>query len=155
MAILGHIARMNHALKVDATKKPNPEALNNALRRAAQMAKHDVLVVIVSDMAGVNADSERLIAQIAAHNDVLTLMTHDHYRLNAINNALNVSDGTQQTDIDFTDKSTRTHLQSDFEKEQHRLEHYLRRLAAPMLMISNGEDTVTQIRRLLGVPAHK
>jgi uncharacterized protein (DUF58 family) len=152
MAILGHIVRMNHALKVDASLKSNPQALNNALRRAAQMAKHDVLVVIVSDMAGVNADSERLIAQIAEHNDVLTLMTHDHYRLNAINNALNVSDGIQQTEVDFTDKPTRTHLEADFKNEQRRLEKHLRRLAAPMLMISNGEDTVQQIRKYFGVP---
>lgn len=152
MTILGHIVRMNHALKVDSTNEPNPEALNNALRRTAQMAKHDVLVVIVSDMAGVNADSERLIAQIAQHNDVLTFMTHDHARLNSLSSALNISDGTLQTEVDFTNKKTRSHLSADFKKEQHDLEKYLRRLAAPMLMISNGEDTVTQLRRLFGVP---
>ena len=155
MTILSHIVRMNHALNVDATNEPNPEALNNTLRRTAQMAKHDVLVVIVSDMAGVNTDSERLIAQIAAHNDVLTFMTHDHARLNALSTALNVSNGTLQTEIDFTNKKIRSHLRSNFEQEQHKLEQYLRRLAAPMLMISNGEETVTQIRKYFGVPTRK
>ena len=152
MTILGHIVRMNHALKVDSTQDPNPNALNNALRRAAQIAKHDVLIVIVSDMAGVDADSERLVAQMAAHNDVLTIMTHDHSRLDAFSNALNVSDGTQQTEVNFTDKTTREHIAADFKQEEQQLEHYLRRLTAPMLMISNGEDTVTQLRRQLGVP---
>ena len=33
-----------------------------------------------------------------------------------------------------------------------KLEKHLRRLATPMLMISNGEDTVSQLRRLFGVP---
>lgn len=152
MTILGHIVRMNHALKVDTAQQPNPSALNNALRRAAQIAKHDVLIVIVSDMAGVDADSERLVAQMSEHNDVLTIMAHDHSRLDAFSNSLNVSDGTQQTEVNFTDKATREHLKSDFDQEQHKLEKHLRRLTAPMLMISNGEDTVTQLRRQLGVP---
>lgn len=152
MTILGHIVRMNHALKVDTDQQPNPDALNNALRRAAQIATHDVLIVIVSDMAGIDADSERLVAQMAAHNDVLTIMTHDHSRLDAFSSSLNVSDGTQQTEVNFTDKATRDHLKSDFDQEQQQLEQHLRRLAAPMLMVSNGEDTVTQLRRLFGVP---
>ena len=152
MTILGHIVRMNHALKVDTDQQHNPNALNNALRRAAQIAKHDVLIVIVSDMAGVDADSERIVAQMAAHNDVLTIMTHDQARLDAFSDSLNVSNGTHQTEVNFTEKTTRDHLKADFDQEQQKLEKHLRRLAAPMLMISNGEDTVTQLRRLFGVP---
>jgi len=152
MTILGHIVRMNHALKVDHIQKPNSNALNDALRRAAQIAKHDVLIVIVSDMAGVDADSARLVAQMAAHNDVLTMMTHDHSRVDAFNHPLNLSNGTQQTEVDFTNKAIRDPIATDFKHEQERLEHHLRRLSAPMLMISNGEDTVTQLRRQLGVP---
>lgn len=153
MTILGHIVRMNHALKVGSTQTANPDALNTALRHATQIATHDVLVVIVSDMAGVNEESGRLIAQIAAHNDVLTLMTHDHARLHAFKDSLRVSDGDTHQDIDFTNQTIRNQLRADFENEQLQLEQHLRRLAAPMLMISNGENTTAQIRKHFGLPA--
>ena len=51
-----------------------------------------------------------------------------------------------------TTPSTRDQIAADLKQEEQRLEQHLRRLAAPMLMISNGEDTVTQLRKLLGVP---
>lgn len=152
MGILGHIVRMNHALKLDIHQQSDPDALNQALRRASQIATHDVLIVIVSDMVGVNAASERLIARLAAHNDVLTLMIHDQARLHAFETSLRISDGHRQRELDFGNAALRQALSDDFNQEQQRLEHYLRRLAAPMLMISNGEDSVAQIRRLLGVP---
>lgn len=152
LQVLGKLVRMNHALSLSAAPSPDPNVFNKALQRAQQIATHDVLVVIVSDMSGADAESERLITQLSEHNDVLALMTHDASRLDGISAPLHISDGKQQREVDFTDKSTRNHLSQDYSREQQRLEQHLRRLAAPMLMISNAEPTVPQLRRLLGVP---
>ena len=37
--------------------------------------------------------------------------------------------------------------------EQRRVAGFLRRLSAPLLMVSNEGDVVDQVRRLLGMPA--
>ena len=153
LQILGKVVRMNHALSLETTQKSNTDVFNKALQRAKQLAKHDVLVVIVSDMSSADARSEQLITQIAEHNDVLALLTHDASRLDGFPDALPISDGTQQRVIQFNNKHIRELLTKDYRAEQQRLEQHMRRLAAPMLMISNGESTVAQLRRLFGVPA--
>ncbi|MGB0344152.1 MAG: DUF58 domain-containing protein [Coraliomargarita sp.] len=153
MAILGHIVRMNQALRAGRTAPPTAEAFNKALRQAASMAPHDVLVVVVSDLAGIDSETARIVNRIAAHNDVITLLTHDASRLDAFNQSVQISDGNQQTEIDFAAHSVRQRLKADFEEETKRIQDHLRRISAPMLTISNAEDTVAQIRRHLGVPA--
>ena len=153
LQILGEVVRMNHALSLETHPEQDHNVFNKALQRAKQIAKHDVLVVIISDMSSADAQSEQLITQIAEHNDVLALLTHDASRLDGFPDALSISDGKQQREIQFNNQGIREQLTKDYLAEQLRLEQHLRRLAAPMLMISNGESTVTQLRRLFGVPA--
>ena len=109
--------------------------------------------VIISDMSSADARSEQLITQIAEHNDVLALLTHDASRIDGFPETLAISNGSQQREIQFNKAHIREQLTQDYLAEQQRLEQHLRRLAAPMLMISNGEPTVAQLRRLFGVPA--
>ncbi len=153
MAILGHIVRMNHALRAGKSQPPCPKAINHALTLAASLTPHDGLVVLISDLAGINTESARLVDRIAAHNDIITLLTHDASRIDAFLKSMNISDGQQQTEVDFSATTIRRRLAADFEEEATRAEKYLRRLSAPMLRINTAEDSVTQIRRLLGVPA--
>ncbi|ADE55210.1 DUF58 domain-containing protein [Coraliomargarita akajimensis] len=150
--LLGQIVRMNHQLQASPEHPIKPENLNRALRQTAQVAKHDALVVLISDMVGIDSESERQITRIAEHNDVLCLMVHDVSRLHTVELSLQVSDGQQQQEIDFGNKQIRSALIEDYSGEQVRLQQYLRRLAAPMLMINNGADTLTQIRQYFGVP---
>ena len=152
MTILGHIVRMNHSLRAGQSASPNTDALNNALRQAHSMAPHDVLVVLISDLAGVNSKSAQLVNRIAAHNDSITLMTHDASRLNTFKKSLEISDGTEQSEVDCSLRSVRERLNANFEDETARIENHLHRLSAPILRINNNEDTLVQIRRHLGVP---
>ena len=63
-----------------------------------------------------------------------------------------MSDGTNQADIDLNDSRLRERLIADYREEQEHITRSLRRLSAPLLMISNEGDVVSQVRRLLGVP---
>jgi len=152
MSILGTIIRMNHELKVDAQLEPNPENLNRALEMALRLVPNDALIVMVSDYFGVDEQTERIVARIAEHNDVLALLVHDPVRLEPGEQPLTASDGTLQTEIDFADKSVREKLVASYRDEQLRIAHFLSRLAAPLLMVSNEGDVVQQVRRLLGIP---
>ena len=152
MSILGTIVRMNHALQADAQAESNPDMLNRALEKALQLVPHDALVVMVSDYFGVDERTERLTAQMAEHNDVLALLVHDPIRLQPAEQRVTVSDGSLQMEIDFADKGVREKLAENYYEEQLYITHFLNKLAAPLLMVSNEGDVVNQVRRLLGVP---
>jgi len=152
MAILHALLGMNHALRADSSVPAAPQMLNRALEKALRLSPHDVLVVIVSDFFGVDARTEQLVARIAAHNDILGLLVHDPMRVRPAAERLRVGDGSRQLEIDLRDARLRDRLVSDYRDEQHRIAHLLRRLSAPLLMISNEGDLVEQVRRLLGVP---
>jgi uncharacterized protein (DUF58 family) len=152
MAILHAVIEMNHALKAGSETPPAPAMLNTALEKAMRLAKHDVLVVIISDFLGVDDETRKLTAQIAAHNDILGILVHDPMRLDPPAERLRVSDGTNQADIDLNDSRLRERLIADYREEQEHITRSLRRLSAPLLMISNEGDVVSQVRRLLGVP---
>lgn len=152
MSILGTVVRMNHALQADAEVEPNPDMLNRALEKALQLVPHDALVVMISDYFGVDERTEQLTAQMAGHNDVLALLVHDPIRLRPAEQQVTVSDGSLQMEIDFADKRVREKLSENYYEEQQYITHFLNKLAAPLLMVSNEGDVVNQVRRLLGVP---
>jgi uncharacterized protein (DUF58 family) len=152
MSILGAVVRMNHALQADTQAEPNPAMLNLALEKALQLVPHDALVVMISDYFGVDEQTERLTARMAEHNDVLALLVHDPIRLQPAKQQVTVSDGSLQMEIDFADKQVRKKLAENYYEEQQYITHFLSKLAAPLLMVSNEGDVVNQVRKLLGVP---
>jgi uncharacterized protein (DUF58 family) len=152
MSILGAVLKMNHELRADSQVEPAPGALNRALDTARKFISHDTLVVVISDFSGVDQESERLTARIAEHNDVLALLVHDPMRLRPTARNLTVSDGSKQMDIDFSNKKLSEKIVKDYGDEQENITRSLRKLAAPLLMISNEGDVVDQVRYLLGAP---
>jgi uncharacterized protein (DUF58 family) len=144
---------MNHALRVGAAPRHAPGRLNEALKRAARMAPHDALVVVISDFFGIDEETERLVARLGAHNDVLGLLVHDPIRLNPeAAGEIGVSDGEGQFLLNLGDAKVRAAIVDDYAAEQARIARLLRTLSAPLLLISNEGDVVEQVRRHLGVP---
>ena len=152
MQILGEVVRQNHALAADRTVESNPGQLNRVLERARILAPHDVLVITISDGFGTDATTERLSAGLVEHNDLLALLVHDPLRLDPRGPCMTVSDGSLQIDLDLSDRKVSDAIAEDYRNDQEQMAHFLRRLSAPLLMISNQGDPVDQVRRLLGVP---
>jgi hypothetical protein len=99
----------------------------------------------------VDEQTERLTARMAAHNDILALLVHDPIRLQPAEQQVTVSDGQLQMEINFADEGVREKVAENYREEQRQIKHFLSRLAAPMLMVSNQGDVVEQVRQLLGV----
>jgi uncharacterized protein (DUF58 family) len=151
MGILHSVLGMNHQLAANSRVEANPSMLNAALEKASRLASHDVLVVLVSDFSGINAETERLISRIARHNDLLGFLVYDKVRVDPPEIPMAVSDGTLQIGIDFQQKDIRKKVFQDYEKEQEHIQSFLRKLSAPLLMINNHEDVVAQVRKHFGV----
>lgn len=152
MSILHTVVSMNHQLRINSEHKPGPQQLNEAMAKAVRLATHDVLVVIVSDFFGADEQTEKLVTQLAVHNDVLGLLVHDPIRLAPAAHNISVSDGSLQMPLALADPKVREILANDYREEQERITHFLRKLSAPLLMISNEGDVVEQVRHLLGMP---
>ncbi|MEX0324836.1 MAG: DUF58 domain-containing protein [Puniceicoccaceae bacterium] len=151
MGILHSVLQMNHALEAKSTVAPNPAMLNAALEKAARLAKHDVLVVIVSDFFGIDAETERLIARMTRHNDLLGFLVHDPVRLVPPGAGITVSDGSLQMEVDFSSRTVREKVVRDYGDEQEQIRGFLRKLSAPLLLINNEEDVVAQVRKYFGI----
>jgi uncharacterized protein (DUF58 family) len=152
MSILNVVMRMNQALRFGSGTSVGPERLNQALTKAVRLVAHDALVVVISDFFGADEQTDRLIAQLAAHNDVLGVLVHDPVRLDPVRHNISVSDGERQMPLDLANPRVREAIAKDYRDDQQRITHFLRKLSAPLLMISNEGDVVDQVRRLLGVP---
>jgi len=155
MQILGEVVRQNRLLAADSTVAEEPGQFNRVLEKARVIAPHDALLVIISDGMGADAETERLIAGLVEHNDALMLLVHDPTRIDPSGPRLTVSDGSLQMDLDLGDPRVSGAMADDLRREQEEMTHFLRRLSAPLLMISNQGDTVQQVRRLLGVPGRR
>ena len=151
MSMFHALIELNHQLSVKASIARQPQQLNDALLAASQMVSHDALVVIISDFYGVNEQTQKLVAQLARHNDILGMLVHDPVRINPIDQNIHVSDGVLQFPLMLKNKKTRQAIIEDYLREQELIKTYLRQLSAPLLMISNEGDVVDQVRQLLGI----
>jgi hypothetical protein len=76
LRILHEAVRLNQALATGATGAVDV-SLNDALEAATRRATHDHLVVVISDLAGANEDTQRVATELSAHNDVLIVAVYD------------------------------------------------------------------------------
>ncbi len=152
-ALLEATAEMNAALHADRRVDPAPGSLNRVLKSAARLAHHDHLVVIYSDFDGIDGTTHRRLSGIAAHNDLILVLVHDpaavelgaEQRVQAV-----FGDGRMQAEIDLASDAARQALTGFSRQRLERIVRWQQELKLSVLPLSAGEETLPQIRRLLG-----
>ncbi|HAH44714.1 MAG TPA: DUF58 domain-containing protein, partial [Planctomycetaceae bacterium] len=76
LRLFHEIVKMNQQLASDQPAA-GTTTLNDALEKALHVAKHDCLVVLISDLDGADAETRRLSTLIAARNDMLVAAVYD------------------------------------------------------------------------------
>ena len=149
--ILAEVVRQNRALSATSPVPPDPALLNEALRRAARLANHDWLVCLISDTAGADAESVRLVTDITAHNDVLSIIVHDPLEeaLPDIGHAV-MAEGDRQIEVDLSADPLRRRFASAFALRRQKAEHFSLHHAIPVLPVATDRDVAGQFRELLG-----
>ncbi|WP_265594143.1 DUF58 domain-containing protein [Haloferula sp. BvORR071] len=151
MRLLGKIVEYNRALSFSAGIRPAPEMLNVALHRAEQLAKHDTLVILVSDGSGGDGETNAVLSRIAAHNDVMVVLIHDPLEMDLPKAGPRVfAAGDLQLEADTSKKSLRETFHDDFQERLEAAKHFLIQREVPIMPISTDEDVAKQVRRLLG-----
>ncbi|CAH1668839.1 MULTISPECIES: DUF58 domain-containing protein [unclassified Chelatococcus] len=151
MRILGPLVRHNNALTARDERPSDPGLLNQALKRAASVAKHDSLVCLITDAGGADAETVKLVTGITAHNDVLMIFISDPLEstLPPIGRAV-FAEGTGQIEVNTTAAGLRRRFSADFVDRRAGIEHFSRRRAIPILTLSTAADVSGQLREQLG-----
>lgn len=150
LEILKSITAMNREMSVNSPAV-NSQQLNNVLQQAARIAKHDYLVILITDGHGADPKSRQLCDQISEHNDLLVTFIYDPLEASLpATGKLVCSDGSGQITIDTRKSELRTQFAQGFQKRLEQLQELARRRSMPLLTVSAAEETLPQLRRQLG-----
>jgi len=142
---------MNHQLSADAAGQPNYQQFSEALHHARRLANHDHLIAIISDFAGADESSAKIILQMVQNNDLLAAVVHDPIALDmGENGKLVVTEGELQVELNLGDRKIREPLLNFSRSRLQEVMEYLKKLAIPVLPVHTGQDVVDQVRYLLG-----
>lgn len=149
--VLSEVHRQNAALAHPSAQETTTGGLNEALRIAVRMAKHDGLICLISDAAGEDDETTRLVTQLCAHNDVLAIFVHDPLEgdLPDVGPAT-FNSGQAQIEIDASAPALRERFSTDHTQWRARLAQFSRNRAIPVLPISTTRDVGDQLRELIG-----
>ncbi|MCP3686908.1 MAG: DUF58 domain-containing protein [Gammaproteobacteria bacterium] len=123
-----------------------------ALNRLRQVARPGSLIVLISDFRFLDETCRMHLAQLARHNDVVLLFTHDpleqnlppsgHYRL---------TDGVSELAIDSTNRASRGQYQQRFDHHHQAIERLCNQLQLFLIDISTANDVLDSLQAGLGL----
>ncbi|WP_353476741.1 DUF58 domain-containing protein (plasmid) [Salipiger sp. H15] len=149
-SFLGKIAEANLSLHANAEVE-SPMGIREPLQVVAQIAKRDHLIFLISDFDEVDWRSERLISSLSRRNDVILCPVSDPMtRTPPADLKLVASDGRMQAEIDTSDRATLQALARMSQSHAEALQGWSRKFGIPLMPLTAAEDTVAQVRRLLG-----
>lgn len=154
MRILHALEEQNHTLSLDKGIVPNPGMFNEALRCCVRLAKHDFLVCVISDAAGSDEESCRLMTRIAQHNDVLFAYIVDPLEADLPEaGPLVFSDGTQQLEVDTGSRRLRERFSETFAEKRAEGRQFLLQRETPVVPLTTASSVIEQLRHHLGAHA--
>ena len=150
-ALLETIAQRNQALHADKTVTVEPGSLNRVLKSVRRIAHHDHLVLVFSDFDGIDDATHRQLSGIAAHNDVLLFLVHDPSGWGVETTGREVvGDGTMQAELDFGSTTIRDAVNRAAAARLKKIVEWQSEINLSVLPISAGEETLPQLRKLMG-----
>ena len=148
---LAALAEANGMLAADA---PNaaPMPLNRVLRAVARIAPRNHLVLVLSDFDAVDEETRRLVSTLSRRNDlVLGLVSYPFAEDLPQGVSLVVSDGELQAEVNTADRAAHRSLREMTRGRLAEILDWQRALGVPVLPLSSAEETVPQLRRLMGL----
>ena len=148
---LSSIAEANALLNAEA-HIVEPMPLNRPLTAVAEIARRDHLVLVISDFDGMDEHTKTLLGGLSRHNDVILCLVSDPMADEIpANLRVVISDGILQAEIDTGSGQVRRVLTEMFSRRLAEVLALEREFALSVLPLSAGEETLPQIRRLLGL----
>lgn len=127
-------------------------SLNRPLEAAARIATTGNLVLVFSDFAEVDDQTERLVRRLAQHNDVILFpVTDPTSRKLPEDFRLVASDGRLQVEIDAAEGATIAQIEDVMGDRVARAIGWTRKYGIPVLPLNAGRETLPQLQELMGL----
>ena len=128
-----------------------PASMEKVFRRMRRTAHPGSLVVFISDFRGFDEASEKQLARIARHNDVLLLHVHDwlESRLPA-DGRYRLGDGEQIIELDTRRADLQQRYQGKYEQRMAYLRRLCRQLHMTWLECATDQDPAEVLREIFG-----
>ncbi|WP_233998896.1 DUF58 domain-containing protein [Microbulbifer pacificus] len=148
---LTELAHANGALHADAPPAA-PTSLDTVLQAVANLARRDHLILLISDFDVIGPASDRVLAGLARHNDVILMPVADPSSESMPRGFVSaISDGDRQATLDTSDRGIHDALDRFNRERRVAIERWQRRYGLPLAPLSAAEETLPQLRRLLGL----
>lgn len=151
LRLLQEVVRQNRLLvKARDDSSGGAARLNEALRAASRFAKHDYLVVLISDLTGADEETQRHVTRLQAHNDVLIAAIYDPLgaTLQSVP-GMTALCGSERLELP-AGREFQREFRNVFEQLLERWRKIFRTLRIPLLPVSTSEPVADQIRELIG-----
>lgn len=149
--LLTALADANSLLSAEAPDV-EPVTLAQVLRAVARLAPRDHLVIVLSDFDQADDEAHRLVSGLSRRNDVVLGLVHDPMAQDLPQiGGLVVSNGVLQAQIGTGDARKMQNLRDFATGRMARVLDWQRSLGVPVLPLSAGEETLPQMRRLMGL----
>ncbi len=145
------LAEANQRLHADAPDV-EPVRLTDVLRSVARIAPRDHLIVVLSDFDVIDAETERLVSGLSRRNDLVLVPVTDPFAQDLPRDlSLIISDGQLQAELRTDDRRQHAALSEFASGRMAEVLDWQRRFGVPILPLSAGEETLPQIRHLMGL----
>ena len=146
---LGLIAQQNQSLsKYSNQQNKLDHPLNQTLKQAAQLVKHDYLVIVASDFNNADDHTMKSLIRIKKNNDVVLARIIDPAEAKLPEARITFTDGTYQTRLESERK-----VRNSFEEEQadFRLKQAesFKKYGFPLLDFDTSDTAAKQLRSML------
>jgi uncharacterized protein (DUF58 family) len=150
LRICHELVRMNGRLSAERRSDNPGVQLNDALQRAASVAKHDHLVILITDYNGDDERTSELTTRLAAHNDVLAVLVYDPLGAQLpASGKMEATDGRRRVSIPETARF-QEQFAAEFCARSEQLRDRLRAIRIPVLPLCTHEPVPEQVMAALG-----
>ncbi len=154
-AFLTALSEANLMLRADAPPV-TPMPLNRVLDSVARIARRNHLILVFSDFDEIDETTHRLISGLSRHNDLVLGLVSDPFADDLPKDLrVVVSDGELQAEINTGDSGTHRRLQDLAKGRLARILDWQRQLGVPVLPLTTAEDSIGQMRRLMGLSGRR
>lgn len=145
------ISDKNKTLSATSEAKRAPEQLDAILSRVAAIAKHDHLIIVVSDFDGQSAATRDLLLRMSVANDVINILVYDPFLLELPKQGdMVISGGALQAELQFGRSNVRDAVDRFARNRGRELLAWQKELGLSMLPVSAAEEVAPQLRTLIG-----
>ncbi|MCP5544706.1 MAG: DUF58 domain-containing protein [Akkermansiaceae bacterium] len=143
------IVRFNQRLAENETPGGDIQ-LNSALEAAVRQAKHDHLVILVTDLDGADDHTAELTSRLSVHNDVMVIAVYDPLGVQLAGSpGMRASDRGREWEIP-TGAKFENAFRSAFEQLLIRWRELFRDLKIPLFPLSTASPVIEQVHEMLG-----